>query len=75
MFQNVTQIVKNNFSRIDSKWRKIALSFSKKLSALLRGIKSKHYSNFYCLNCVIPLAQKANLNRIKVYVKIKIFVI
>ena len=29
----------------------MALSCSKKLSALLRGIKSKHDGDFYCLNC------------------------
>ena len=28
----------------------MALSFSKKLSALLRGITSKHHGDFYCLN-------------------------
>ena len=30
----------------------MALSCSKKLSALLRRITSKHYSDFYCLNCL-----------------------
>ena len=30
----------------------MALSCSKKLSALLRGVKSKHVGDFYCLNCV-----------------------
>ena len=47
MFQKITQIVKN-----DSKWRKIASYCSKKLSALLRGISSKHYGGFYCMNCL-----------------------
>ena len=28
----------------------MALSCSKKLSALLRGITSKYYGDFYCLN-------------------------
>ena len=30
----------------------MALSCSKKLSALLRGITSKHKGDFYCLNCL-----------------------
>ena len=47
----------------------------KKLSALLRGITSKHYGDFYYLNCLHSFAtEKKNLNRIKKYVKIKIFV-
>ena len=32
--------------------RGIALSCSKKLSALLRGTTSKHVGDFYCLNCL-----------------------
>ena len=31
------------------KWHYLAV---KKLSALLRGITPKHYSDFYCLNCL-----------------------
>ena len=47
IFQNITQIVKNKlFFQTD----KMALSCSKKLSALLRGITSKYYGDFYCLN-------------------------
>ena len=30
----------------------MVLFWSKKLSALLRGIPSKHYGDFYCLNCL-----------------------
>ena len=30
----------------------MALSCSKKLSALLRGETSKHHGDFYCLNCL-----------------------
>ena len=30
----------------------MALSCSKKLSALLRGITSSHHGDFYCLNCL-----------------------
>ena len=36
----------------DSKWKGMTLSYSKKLLALLRGITSKHYSEFYCLSCL-----------------------
>ena len=46
----------------------------KKLSALLRGIISKHHGDFYYLNCLILLQQKQNLNRMKTYLKPKIFV-
>ena len=30
----------------------------KKLSALLRGITSKHHDDFYCLNCLHSFAIK-----------------
>ena len=33
----------------ERQWHYLAL---KKLSALLRGITSKHYNDFYCLNCL-----------------------
>ena len=46
----------------------------KTISALLHGITSKHKGNFFCLNFFIVLEQKANLNLMKKYVKIKIFV-
>ena len=32
----------------EGRWHYIAV---KKLSALLRGTTSKHYGDFYCLNC------------------------
>ena len=34
----------------------MVLSCSKKLSAFLRGITSKHHSGFYCLNCLHSFA-------------------
>ena len=34
----------------------MALSCSNELPALLRGITSKHHSNFYCLNCLHSFA-------------------
>ena len=42
----------------------------KQLSALLRGITSKSYDGFYCLNLVLSFRR----NYTKRYVKIKIFV-
>ena len=45
----------------------------KKLSALLRGITSKHHGDFYCLNCLHSLLEKTNVNLIKKYVKKKVF--
>ena len=52
MFQNIIQIVKSKLFFNDSKWRRMALSCSKKISALLREITSKHHGDFYCLNCL-----------------------
>ena len=40
-------------------WHNLAV---KKLSALLRGITSKHNDNFYCLSCFIRLEEKLILN-------------
>ena len=34
----------------------MVLSCSKKLSAFLRGITSKHHGTFYCLNCIHSFA-------------------
>ena len=39
-------------------WNYLAI---KKLSALLRGITSKHHSGFYCLNCLHSFATKNKL--------------
>ena len=36
----------------------MALSCRKKLSALIRGITSKHHGDFYCLNCFHFFATK-----------------
>ena len=51
MFQNITQIVKTNYSFNDSKQRRMTLSYNEKISALLRGTTSKHHGDFYDLNC------------------------
>ena len=44
----------------------MGLSCSKKLSALLRRITSKHYGDFYCLVCLHFFATEKNLNHIKI---------
>ena len=46
------KVWKTNYSCNDSKWKRIASSCSKKVSALLSGITSKYYGDFYCLNCL-----------------------
>ena len=43
----------------------MALSCSKKLSAFLRGIISKHHGDFYCLNCLHSSATKNTLESLK----------
>ena len=67
MFQDITQIVKEVilcYSFNDFKRRKtVALSCSKKISALLRIIKSEHCDDFYCLNCLHSFRVKINLIR------------
>ena len=37
---------------ISNRKKTMELFCSKKASALLRGITSKHYGDFYCLNCL-----------------------
>ena len=32
--------------------RRLALSYTKKISVLIRGIALKHHGNFNCLNCL-----------------------
>ena len=43
------------------------MSCIEKLSALSRGVASKDFGDFYCLNCFILLKQKANFNLKKAY--------
>ena len=53
---------KTSYSFNDSKRRKtMALSCCKKLSALLRGITSNLYGDFYCLNCFHSFRTKNKL--------------
>ena len=53
----------------DKKWHYLAV---KKLSALLRGITSKHVRVFNSLNCFHSYSMKKNLRSMKKYVKIMI---
>ena len=48
------------------KWHYLAV---RKLSALFRGITSKHYEDFYCLNCFCSYRTENKLKKHK-YVKI-----
>ena len=61
--------MKTNNSLNDSKQRKRMLAdlAVKKLSALLRGITSKHQGDFYCLNCLHSFATK---NKLKSHEKV-----
>ena len=43
--------------------KKIALSCCRKILALLRGIKSKHKEDFYCLNCFHSYVTKIKLKK------------
>ena len=44
-------------------WWKMALSCYKKLSALLRGVTSKHDGNFCCLDCIQSYTTKNKLEK------------
>ena len=62
-----------NDSFNDSKLRRMKLSFSKKLSALLKGITSKHKLDFYCLNYLYFYRTKRKLESHKEVCKNKDF--
>ena len=51
----------------DSKQRRMALSCSKKISALLR--KTKHDGDFYCVNCLHSLRTNKLLIDVKIILK------
>ena len=62
---NVSKHVSNHEKQLtylmisnEEKWHYSAV---KKLSALLRGITSKHHRDFYCLNCFHSLATENKL--------------
>ena len=45
----------------------MALHCSKRTPALLRGIRSKHHRDFYCLNCLHSFRTKKPVNLKKVF--------
>ena len=51
--------IAKNCSFNNSKWKIMALSYSKKLLALLRKITSKHHCNFYFLSCLQSFATES----------------
>ena len=44
------------------------------ISALLTGVTSKNNGDFYCFSCLHSFRTKNKLDRIKKYMKIKIFI-
>ena len=52
----------------------MALSCVKKLSALFKGIKSKHVGDFYCLNCFHSYGTENKLKKHEKYVTIMVIV-
>ena len=71
MFQNITQIVKKKKVILllipnGKRWHYLVV---KRLSALLRGITSKHHGDFYCLSCFDSFATESKVNLIKKHVK------
>ena len=68
-FENITHSVKNKLFQTekDSRLRRMALYYSKKLPALLKGITSKHNNDEYCLNCLHLFSTE---NKLKSYMKV-----
>ena len=54
--------------------KKMALSCSKKLSVLLRGVTSNHVGEFYCLNCFHSYSTDKNVKNIIMHAKVMIIV-
>ena len=52
--------MERNYAKLSPKDNGVILQ-SKKLSALLRGITSKHHGDIYCLNCFRSFATKSKL--------------
>ena len=73
IFQNITKTVKNKLFFKELQTEKNYGIILKKLSVLLRGITSKYYHDFYCLNCLHSFRTKNKLesHKKKVYMKIK----
>ena len=60
-FKKYLKSWKTSYSFIDCKWKGMVLSCREKISALLRGINSKHYGGFYCLICFLSFRTKTDL--------------
>ena len=75
LFQNITEIWKTSYLFNDFQWSKMALSCrEKEISVLLREITSKHYSDFYCLNCLHSFRTEYKLKSHKNLCENKIFI-
>ena len=72
MFQKITQIVRNKSFFNYFKWKRMALSCSKKLSALIGGITSKHQCHFYCFNCLHFFATENEHESTDVKIKVSV---
>ena len=77
MFQNINHgkqdillMIPNGEVKYKGRWYHLPV---KKLSALLREITSKHYGDFYCLNCLHSFRTRNELESHKKVI-IKIFV-
>ena len=66
-------MLKTSYFFNDSKWKDMALSCSKIATALSKGIRSKHYGDFYCLNCLHSFRIKKKLESHKKLCKNKDF--
>ena len=50
-FKTYLKVRKRSYFFNDFKWRRMILYYTKKLPALIRGIISKHHSDFFYLIC------------------------
>ena len=66
------QVILLMISNREKIWHYLAV---KRLSALQRGLTSKHHGDFYCLNYLHSIATGKKLESHKKYVKIKLFVL
>ena len=76
MFQSITQLVEKKllfqrFQMENDMQQYMALSCSKKLSALITGITSKIMMIFMVWIVFVPVEWKTNLNHMKKYVKMR----
>ena len=73
IFQNIIQSVNKKILLMvpnGEGWHYLAV---KKLSGLIRGIKSKNNGDFYCLNCLYSFRTKDKLKAHNKYLKINNF--